>query len=73
MLPTLLSTGIARRPMNCVDYAHLNGLGEVVGELMLPAGWPGKNSVAREELLEAMDDIHNTLVTIDFPMPSPAD
>ncbi|MBI3743199.1 MAG: haloacid dehalogenase [Chloroflexi bacterium] len=49
--------------------AWLNGLGEAAGEMrryVLDA--LRKDNVARcEEILSAMDDIYNTLVTIDFP------
>ena len=53
-----------------VDYAaYLNGLGEAVGELRryLLDGLRKGDQSRGEELLEAMDDIYNTLVTIDFP------
>ena len=49
--------------------AYLNGLGEAVGEVRrylldsLRKGDPSRG----EELLSAMDDIYNILVTIDFP------
>ncbi|MFH0846592.1 MAG: haloacid dehalogenase [Chloroflexota bacterium] len=53
-----------------VDHAaYLNGLGEAVGELRryildgLRKGDTGRG----EELLLAMDDIYNILVTMDFP------
>jgi translin len=49
--------------------AYLNGLGEAVGELrryLLDSMRKGDLSRC-EELLSAMDDIYNTLVTIDFP------
>lgn len=49
--------------------AYLNGLGEAVGELrryLLDSIRRGDLSQC-EELLEAMDDIYNILVTIDFP------
>jgi len=49
--------------------AYLNGLGEAVGELrryLLDSIRRGDLSQG-EELLAAMDDIYNTLVTIDFP------
>ena len=53
-----------------VDYAaYLNGMGEAVGELrryMLDGLRRGDLSRG-EELLQAMDDIYITLVTIDFP------
>jgi len=49
--------------------AYLNGLGEAVGELrryLLDSMRRGDLSQG-EELLAAMDDIYNTLVTMDFP------
>ena len=49
--------------------AYLNGLGEAVGELrryLLDAMRQGDLSRG-EELLTAMDDIYNVLVTMDFP------
>jgi translin len=49
--------------------AYLNGLGEAVGELrryLLDNMRKGDLSRG-EELLRAMDDIYNTLVTMDFP------
>jgi len=49
--------------------AYLNGLGEAVGELrryLLDSMRKGDLSRG-EELLSAMDDIYNVLVTIDFP------
>ena len=49
--------------------AYLNGLGEAVGELrryLLDSMRRG-NLSRGEELLLAMDDIYNTLVTMDFP------
>ena len=53
-----------------VDYAaYLNGLGEAVGELrryLLDSMRKGDLSRG-EELLSAMDDIYNVLVTMDFP------
>ncbi len=53
-----------------IDYAaYLNGLGEAVGELrryLLDSLRKGDRSRG-EELLQAMDDIYNTLVTMDFP------
>ena len=52
------------------DYAaYLNGLGEAVGELrryLLDSFRKGDRSRG-EELLQAMDDIYSTLVTVDFP------
>jgi len=53
-----------------VDFtAYLHGLGEAVGELrryLLDSMRKGDLSRG-EELLSAMDDIYNILVTIDFP------
>jgi translin len=53
-----------------VDYAaYLNGLGEAVGEVrryILDSLRRGDESRG-EELLQAMDDIYDVLVTIDFP------
>lgn len=49
--------------------AYLNGMGEAVGELrryLLDSMRRGDLSRG-EELLSAMDDIYNVLVTIDFP------
>ena len=49
--------------------AYLNGLGEAVGELrryLLDSMRKGDLSKG-EALLSAMDDIYNTLVTMDFP------
>ncbi len=49
--------------------AYLNGMGEAVGELrryLLDSMRSGDLSRG-EELLSAMDDIYNVLVTIDFP------
>jgi translin len=49
--------------------AYLNGMGEAVGELrryLLDSVRKGDLSRG-EELLSAMDDIYNTLVTMDFP------
>ena len=49
--------------------AYLNGLGEAVGELrryLLDSMRKGDLSRG-EELLSAMDDIYNVLVTMDFP------
>ena len=49
--------------------AYLNGLGEAVGELrryLLDSMRRGDLSQG-EELLSAMDDIYNILVTMDFP------
>lgn len=53
-----------------VDYAaYLNGLGEAAGELRryLLDGLRSGDSSRGEELLSAMDDIYNILVTMDFP------
>jgi len=53
-----------------IDYAaYLNGLGEAVGELRryLLDGLRKGDRSRGEELLQAMDDIYNTLVTMDFP------
>jgi translin len=49
--------------------AYLNGMGEAVGELRryLLDGLRKGDLSRGEELLLAMDDIYNTLVTIDFP------
>jgi translin len=53
-----------------IDYAaYLNGLGEAVGELrryLLDSMRKGDLSRG-EEILSAMDDIYNVLVTMDFP------
>lgn len=49
--------------------AYLNGMGEAVGELrryLLDSMRQG-NLSRGEELLAAMDDIYNALVTMDFP------
>jgi len=49
--------------------AYLNGMGEAVGELrryLLDSMRKGDLSQG-EELLSAMDDIYNVLVTMDFP------
>jgi translin len=51
------------------DAAYLNGMGEAVGELrryLLDSMRQGDMSHG-EELLSAMDDIYNVLVTMDFP------
>ena len=53
-----------------IDFAaYLNGLGEAVGELRryLLDSIRGGDLSRGEELLSAMDDIYNILVTIDFP------
>ncbi len=49
--------------------AYLNGLGEAVGELRryLLDGMRKGDLSRGEELLSAMDDIYNVLVTMDFP------
>ena len=49
--------------------AYLNGLGEAVGELRryLLDGMRQGDLTRGEELLLAMDDIYNVLVTMDFP------
>jgi translin len=49
--------------------AYLNGMGEAVGELRryLLDSMRGGDLSRGEELLAAMDDIYNTLVTMDFP------
>ncbi|MFC2012222.1 haloacid dehalogenase [Chloroflexota bacterium] len=49
--------------------AYLNGMGETVGELRrYLVDSMRKGDLSRgEELLSAMDDIYNMLVTIDFP------
>jgi translin len=49
--------------------AYLNGMGEAVGEIRryLLDGLRKGDLSRGEELLLAMDDIYNTLVTIDFP------
>jgi len=55
--------------LNIDSAAYLNGLGEAVGELrryLLDSMRQGDLSRG-EELLEAMDDIYNILVTMDFP------
>ncbi len=55
--------------LNIDAVAYLNGLGEAVGELrryLLDSMRKGDLSQG-EELLSAMDDIYNTLVTMDFP------
>jgi translin len=53
-----------------VDHAaYLNGLGEAVGELrryILDSLRKG-DQLRGEELLQAMDDIYDVLVTMDFP------
>jgi translin len=55
--------------LNIDPAAYLNGLGEAVGELrrcLLDSIRKGDLSRGGE-LLSAMDDIYNILVTIDFP------
>jgi len=49
--------------------AYLHGIGEAVGELRryLLDGLRKGDTSRGEELLSAMDDIYNILVTIDFP------
>ena len=49
--------------------AYLNGLGEAVGELRryLLDGVRRGDLSRGEELLSAMDDVYNVLVTMDFP------
>jgi translin len=49
--------------------AYLNGLGEAVGELRryLLDGMRKGDLSQGEQLLSAMDDIYDTLVTMDFP------
>jgi translin len=57
------------RGLGVDSSAYLNGLGEAVGELrryLLDAMRQGDLSRG-EELLKAMDDIYNVLVTMDFP------
>jgi translin len=57
------------RELNIDSAAYLNGLGEAVGELrryLLDSMRRGDLSRG-EELLKAMDDIYNILVTMDFP------
>jgi translin len=49
--------------------AYLNGLGEAVGELrrFLLDGLRQNDLVAGEGLLQAMDDVYDILVTMDYP------
>ncbi len=49
--------------------AYLNGMGEAVGELrrFILDGIRREDLSRGEELLEAMDDIYNVLVTMDYP------
>ena len=51
------------------DAAYLNGLGETVGELRryILDGLRKGDFSRGEELLQAMDDIYDVLVTMDFP------
>jgi translin len=51
------------------DAAYLNGLGEAAGELRryILDNLRRGDASRGEELLSAMDDIYNILVTIDFP------
>ena len=51
------------------DAAYLNGLGEAVGELRryILDGLRKGDLSRGEELLQAMDDIYDVLVTMDFP------
>jgi translin len=55
--------------LNVDTASYLNGLGEAVGELRryLLDGMRQGDLSRGEELLEAMDDIYNVLVTMDFP------
>jgi translin len=53
-----------------VDWpAYLNGLGETIGELrrFLVDGLRRNDLTAGDALLQAMDDIYDVLITIDFP------
>ena len=61
-LPTPGELGVA-------DAAYLNGLGEAVGELRryILDGLRKGDLSRGEELLQAMDDIYDVLVTMDFP------
>jgi len=68
-------TLVKREPLPTPDElsvdaaAYLNGMGEAVGELrryLLDSMRQGDLSRG-EELLSAMDDIYNVLVTMDFP------
>jgi len=70
-LLTLVTGGKLPTPdeLGIDSAAYLNGLGEAVGELrryLLDNMRKGDLSRC-EELLSAMDDIYNTLITIDFP------
>jgi translin len=51
------------------DAPYLNGMGEAVGELrrFILDGIRREDFSRSEELLEAMDDIYNVLVTMDYP------
>ena len=51
------------------DSAYLNGLGEAVGELRryILDGLRKGDFSRGEELLQAMDDVYDVLVTMDFP------
>ena len=55
--------------LNVADAAYLNGLGEAVGELRryILDGLRKGDFSRGEELLQAMDDIYDVLVTMDFP------
>jgi len=55
--------------LGVAPVAYLHGLGESVGELRryLLDGMRRGNLSRGEELLSAMDDIYNILVTMDFP------
>jgi translin len=53
-----------------VDYpAYLNGMGEAAGELRRYAldALRNGNIATAEKMLSAMDDIYDSLVTVDFP------
>jgi translin len=53
-----------------VDWpAYLNGIGEAIGELrrFLVDGLRRNDLAAGDALLQAMDDIYDVLVTIDYP------
>jgi len=71
---TLLALVTGKRLPNPAELgidaaAYLNGLGEAVGELRryLLDGMRQGDLSRGEELLLAMDDIYNVLVTMDFP------
>ena len=55
--------------LEVADAAYLNGLGEAVGELRryILDGLRQGDFSRGEELLQAMDDIYDVLVTMDFP------